>query len=103
MEVGDRFQTNNSGELEIVEYIGWRKVKVRFVETGSEKWAQRIQIEKGKVSDPYLPHLHGIGYVGSGDYTTRVGNKKTRCYCLWSGMLSRCYNKRDWRYPCYGG
>lgn len=33
----------------------------------------------------------GVGYLGEGPYTTRVGGKKSKAYEVWSSMLKRCY------------
>lgn len=48
--------------------------------------------------------VYGIGIHTKGKYKATVGNKITREFNLWRGMLKRCYCKNDLlRYPSYNG
>ena len=44
--VGSIHETNNSGKIEILEVVNSRKVLIRFVDTGFEKFADSRLIEK---------------------------------------------------------
>ena len=41
--------------------------------------------------------------TGENNANYRHGGKHTRLYTIWSGMKSRCYNKKDSHYPRWGG
>jgi hypothetical protein len=47
--------------------------------------------------------MHGVGYLGVGQYKSFSSGKKTKSYGAWQNMIGRCYNVADWRYPRYGG
>lgn len=50
--IGDKFTTNSCGTLELVEYLGKSRYKVKFHETGYETVANMANITAGKVLDP---------------------------------------------------
>lgn len=102
MDIGKRYKTNSSGELEIVEYINASKVRVRF-EDGYERFARAGCIRRGEVINPFTPSFFGEGYIGairgSGGYSV-----KSREGMFWMGMLERCYSERSLaRKPKYRG
>ena len=49
--VGGIYETNNSGEIEILEIVNSRKVLIRFMDTGFEKFTDSRLIRKGIVKD----------------------------------------------------
>lgn len=51
-EVGQLFDTNTSGTLELIERVGGKDFKVKFLETGHEVVANIDNIVAGKVLDP---------------------------------------------------
>lgn len=51
-EIGQIYETNTSGKLEIIDILPDRKCKVKFLETGYEVLAYRENIKAGKVLDP---------------------------------------------------
>ena len=50
------------------------------------------QIREDKVKNPYNPTVRGVGYMGDGEYRSRVSGKKTPAYDSWCTMLQRCYD-----------
>lgn len=96
LELGSIYQTNYCGPIEIVEMHNANKYSVKFVNTGTIKEAQKGNILKGTVRDPYCALLHGVGYIGEGKYRSLdiIGPKKyknTDAYKAWGHILSRCY------------
>jgi len=91
IQVDEVYPSNSGGDMEVIEYVNSGKVKVRFLETGYEKYARAQNIRKGQVKDPYYPSVYNIGYLGEGPYKTRVGGKDTKAYATWANMLRRCY------------
>lgn len=52
----------------------------------------------------YTPTVQGVGFLGVGDYKTKVGGKVTPAYQTWTDMLKRCYNPScHAKYPTYIG
>lgn len=92
MKTGDKFKTNNCGELEIVSIVNSKKVLVKFIETGTEIYAIPIHIRNGQVRDPIYPNIFGLGYLGIGDHMASINRKGTKAYSTWRGMLTRCYD-----------
>ena len=61
--LGSIFPSNKSGDMEIIEYRGYHKIKVRFVNTGYETMAELGQIRKGNVKDHSLLTGYEAGTV----------------------------------------
>lgn len=58
--------------------------------------------KRGNISCPYEKKSFNIGYLGEGRYNASINGKLTKCYNIWQGMLSRCYNpKYIQKYPTY--
>ena len=93
IKVGEIYETNNFGTLEVIGYTNAKTVRIRFLDTGSERTTEAVQIRKGQVKDLFKPIVYGVGYMGAGPYTARVAKKKSREYIAWSSMLSRCYDE----------
>lgn len=97
MKNGDVYKTNNFGHLRVINYINYRNVIVEFVETKYSTRVYAINVIKGRVKDLMSPSIHGVGYIGIGEYTSR-----SRAYGTWDNMLIRCYAKElAVRYPTY--
>lgn len=96
LQVGDRFKTNNNGDLEVVSYTNNTTVGVRFFDTGFERVCTVVNIKSGKVSDPFRPSIAGVGFLGVGKYGANRLNGKGHHpdYVKWCSMISRCYSDR---------
>ena len=103
MNKGDVYPSGD-GDLEVVKYISALKVKVKFLSTGYETTSQKGHIIKGSVKDKLKPHIHGVGFIGKGNYKSKVGGKTTEIYVCWVNMLNRCYcPKSQAKRPTYRG
>lgn len=89
--VGSRWDTNNCGPLEIVEYNGCNNVLVRFIDTGYIRKATTTRIKRGQVKDLYFRSVFGVGYPGEGDFKKVVNGRNTKTYSVWANMIKRCY------------
>ena len=83
------FATNNFGDIEILEYVEYKKVLIKFIKTGNTKYASMGNIRKGAVCDNELPNLYDVGFT---DIPKR---DNPRLHSLWCGMFVRCYNKSN--------
>ena len=93
MKVSDRYNTR-FGCVEVIDYISAKKVMVKFVNTGTELFAQAGHIRSGNIKDPAHPSVYGVGYIGIGKYASRLNGKLTPSYITWASMIQRCYSKK---------
>lgn len=70
---GDIYISKNYGKFEIVKYVNYKEVHVRFLDTGFETKTCMGNIRRGCVMDRLLPKHYGIGYIGDGFYTLVIG------------------------------
>lgn len=98
-KVGDLF-TSNSGDVGlVVEYYNSRNVVVVFIDTMYETTTSAINIRSGAIKDRLKPSVHGVGFIGDGDF-----NSTHPAYPTWAGMISRCYYlKYQQKFPTYIG
>lgn len=104
MTPGVIHKTNNSGNLQVIEYRSWINVLIKFISTGYETSARVHNIRTGKVKDKLKPTVLGVGFIGDGKYRPTDGKNMTEEYARWSGMLTRCYSSQYLdRFPSYKG
>ena len=89
--VGKILKSKNSGDFKIVKYNNAKNVEVQFLNTRFETTAQLGDIKIGKVKDPYVPSVCGVGIAGA-KYPITVNGVKTKECDLWNSMLKRCYS-----------
>ena len=89
--VGKVCKSLNSGDFKIVKYNNKTNVKIQFINTGYEAVVELGNIRNGKVKDPYVASVHGVGVLGT-KYPSKVNGVKTKEYELWHSMLTRCYS-----------
>ena len=101
--VGNIFKSKSSGDFKILKYNDSKNVEIQFVNTRFETTVQLGNIKSGKVKDPYLPSVCGVGILGT-KYPAKVNGVQTKEYDLWYSMLRRCYsdNSKKKR-PTYEG
>ena len=101
--VGKVFKSLNSGDFKIVKYNDSYNVEIQFLKTGYETSATLGNIRNGKVKDPYIPSVFGVGVVGT-KYPSSKSGVQTKEYKLWTSMLVRCYSDNSKkRRPTYEG
>lgn len=99
--IGEKIIDNYGVEMEIIEYINCKKIKVRFNDEHRAIINTRYDcfIDK-RIKNPYRKSFQGVGYIGMGKYSS----KDTKIMNCWSNMLKRCYkeNGKDITYEdCY--
>ena len=87
--VGKVCKSLNSGDFKILKYNDARDVEIQFLKTGYETTVELVSIRIGKVKDPYIPSVYGVGIVGT-KYLASVNGGNTKEYLLWHGVLQRC-------------
>ncbi|MFC0047783.1 hypothetical protein [Rheinheimera tilapiae] len=102
--VGARFNTCNSGPVEVVEVINHRGVSVRFIETGWITKTTSKLLRLGTLKDLMQRTYLGVGFIGDGRHRAVIGKKKTLAYTKWGSMLTRCYSEKyQNKFPAYKG
>ena len=89
--VGKIFKSKSSGDFKIVKCNDSKNVEIQFLKTGYETTVQLGNIKNGKVKDPYVPSVCGVGIVGT-KYPVSEGCRGTKEYVLWKDVLRRCYS-----------
>ena len=93
---GTRFQTNNYGFCEVVEYINSKEVIVKF-DSGYVTTSEMGQLRRGDVKDRSLANIKGIAY---NDYPhpVKINHKHIPEYRLWRNVLDRIYFRKHESY-----
>ena len=101
--IGKVCKSKSSGDFKIVKYNDKTNVEIQFLKTGYETTVQLGNIRNGKVKDPYVHSVCGVGVLGT-KYPSRVNGIQTKEYELWTHMLQRCYSDSfKKKYPTYEG
>lgn len=97
---GDIFSTFEGSRCIVLEYLGWDKVKIRFLDEHSfERFVRAEHLRSGKVKNPYHPTFFGVGYMGVGEFSSR-----SEAFNKWRQMIRRCYcQKYQEKHPAYSG
>lgn len=96
------YTSKNHGNFIITEYINYKNIKIRFINTGYETSARSGNITLGQVKDMLAISVYGVGFIGSGISKTWKNGKATKSYVTWKGILERCYcPKSHEKHPTY--
>ena len=94
--IGDRFELNNGGYATVTSYDGCFDIGI-ITNTGFETITKSSQLIGGMVRDPLVRSVHGVGYLGIGEYL-----KRSKSYRSWNGIHTRCYcEATSIRQPAY--
>lgn len=96
IKLGDIISSYSCGDYEVVKRDVAEKATVRFIKTGYEVEVYTDKAKSGNVKDPYFPQVLGIGYLGVGEFISKVGSSSNGFnslpeYNAWINMLQRCY------------
>ena len=89
--IGKEFETKKCGRCKVIEYKNATNVLVRFSTPDCIVKTSTQQLMSGSVSNPMIPSLYKIGYMGFGAYDSKNSPK---AYELWGSVLERCYSVR---------
>lgn len=90
-------------QMKLINYINSHNVTVEFQDNYNFKVkATYRDFLLGKVDNPYDRTLHGIGYLGVGQYD--VSQQYKKIYSVWKMMFDRCYGNNPYHTKaCYDG
>lgn len=95
VKVGDVFQSNSCGKYEVIKADSFKRVEVKFLDTGYTCIARCDSVMAGSVKDKLYRSVHGIGFIGIGDHLTSESGKNNKAYTTWQRMLGRCYDSNN--------
>lgn len=95
--LGHKIYTKGYGEALIIGYTPpnkteSRKCYVNFINTDSIVKVSIGELGTGKIKDPLLPKIHGVGFIGIGEHKSANKSVSTPAYSRWVKMLTRCYD-----------
>lgn len=99
--IGDTNVNFQGVPMKVVEYRNSRDIDVEFPNHCIVYHKEYRKFLSGHLCYPYYPSYLGIGYLGCGEYKSRVNNIKTDAYIKWGSMLTRCYSDRYIKQEAY--
>lgn len=100
---GEKNINNFGSEMVIVDYRGVLNIDIYFSEYNwTAKNVRYNNFKNGEIKCPYEPSVFGVGYIGEGEYKSKINGKLTRVYRTWYQMLERCYDEKcQEKHPTY--
>lgn len=89
--VGEKFTNKYNSTIEVIEYIQYEKVKVKFTETNYIKFTNWATLQKGSTVSPYCKTVYKHGFIGEGKYNHK---EYPEIYNTWQRMIRRCYDEK---------
>ena len=86
---------NSEGyQMKIIEYINTNNILVEFLDDyHAVVKATYSNFYNGKIKNPYVPNVCGVGRRGN-KYQTYINGKQTKEYVAWHTMIDRCYGEK---------
>lgn len=95
MKVGDILSSNACGDFKIINIESFKRVHIEFLLTGFRAVVRTDSALKGTVKDKLYPSVHGVGFVGVGEFKTSESGINNKAYLTWQRMLGRCYDPNN--------
>lgn len=101
------YNSNTCGKFKILYELPHRKsgtiykrrVRIKFINTGTIKDVDLLVAINGKVNDPYYNSVCGVACLGN--YKNNKLHYK-QIYDIWYHIIQRCYNNNSNSYKMYG-
>jgi hypothetical protein len=92
INAGDIFKTNEGGSCLVIQYNGCYDVTIEHMDKRRHR-AKVVasQLRDGRIKNPYMPRISGIGFIGYGRHKASEKGRDTHAYTAWSKMLERAY------------
>lgn len=99
---GETRVLNQGMKATIIEYRNANDIDIQF-EDGYIKTTRYCHFKSGRVINPYIPTVYGVGYIGEENTVDEYG-KHVKAYKVWHSMMKRCYSIKYQEYqPTYKG
>lgn len=90
---GEVYSFSDGQTMEIIEYFNAKNITIKFNDGTIMKNVKYYRFTDGLIKNSNHPFVHGVGYIGYGEYHSEEIKKSSVIYYKWNGMLSRCYNE----------
>lgn len=95
IEAGDVFNINSGGSVTVLEFVSRSNITAVHNDEFAHKFkTTAYNLERGQIKNPFYPSVFGVGYLGSGKYTTKRNGVHDESYLTWKEMLRRCYDEK---------
>lgn len=93
IELGEIRENNHGTVMKIISIHNRDDIDVMFLDDFNyvKKHVMYSCFKNGVVKNPYDKTIHGVGYLGVGNYSRKKERDNTLEYITWYGMLERCY------------
>lgn len=95
--IGKEFETGG-GTCKIISMKNRKEISVVFY-NGYKTTCTYRNLLKGSVSNPLHPKVYGVGFIGVGNFTAKIGSEIHPYYDAWRGMFRRSYDEK-WHAKC---
>lgn len=95
MTTGSEFDGKDGSRCKVILYRGEHDVLIEFIDEHKYQvsvTARRLRL--GSLRNPFRPSAHGVGYMGIGEFSSKLDGKDTLAYSRWSGILQRVYSEK---------
>jgi hypothetical protein len=101
--ISKKFTTTEGYVVEIIGRPSPRNVEVKF-EDGHTVIVRLQAIEKGSIKNVFHKSVFNTGFIGLGEYVSKIKGKHTATYIKWRGAIERCYSPNYYiKRPSYKG
>ena len=102
--LGEKNISLSGQKMEICRYGSSIDIDVLFESGYIAKNRHYDEFAKGAIKDKEKACVYGVGYIGEGEYNSKINNKHNLSYASWRSMLGRCYSHRvQLKSPTYIG
>lgn len=91
--VGETNINTNGSLMTIIEYNNANDIVVEFKD-GYKIKTFYSKFKDGEIRYPYDKTVFKVGYIGIGNYKTKIKKEQTIQYKYWFSMLQRCYDEK---------
>jgi hypothetical protein len=91
--IGEEKINKDNLKVTIINYKSWTNIDVQF-EDGTILYGKSYNSFKtGKIKNPMSPTLFGLGFIGVGEYKSKLNGEHTKEYIAWINIFKRCYDE----------
>lgn len=92
--LGEKNISVSGQQMEICRYGSSIDIDVLFESGYIAKNRHYDEFHKGEIKDKTVARVCGVGYIGEGEYSTKINESHNKSYASWRSMLCRCYSER---------
>lgn len=93
--IGSNFKNIYEEECVVVSAKDRKSIGIIFIGYKEIHTVSYGSLVQRKFKNHYKKTICGIGYVGIGEYKTKINKKHTKAYSVWRSMFERCYSKNS--------